>query len=330
MTEAQNIFSEHAEAIRAQIALSSTYEIFAAAGRAHFGSDLAGKLVASGGMGATGGVQPLAATMNGAAFLGIDAEAEQIKRVVKSGYCDVMVNDLDEALRILKNAVRKREPASVGLVGNCADVIPAMARRGVVPDLLTDCSSTDLRGGYIPRGLNAEQARGLFAANADEYRKQALDSMALQVAAMIAVRELGAIVFDSGNRIAKIAAGADGTAAAEFPDGAAEYLAPLASAGREIFVMAALSGQPRDITRADRLALEMFAENEALCQWIARAQKGPRFPGVPARVMWLTNDERTAFIPALNDLAARGELQGAIATGSANDVPPRAASATLE
>ena len=141
--------------------LQGTYETFAAAGRKHFRGDLAGKLIVSGGMGGMGGAQPLAATLNGAAFLGIDVDPERIKRRVKTGYCDVMVNDLDEALRILKNAVRKREAASVGLVGNCADVIPEMARRGIVPDLLTDqnYSAHDPVGGYIPRGLSVEQAR---------------------------------------------------------------------------------------------------------------------------------------------------------------------------
>src|SRR6202142_2749562 len=159
--------------------LQGTYETFAAAGRKHFGGDLAGKLVASGGMGGMGGAQPLAATLNGAAFLGIDVDPERIKRRVKTGYCDVMVNDLDEALRILKNAVRKREATSVGLVGNCADVIPELARRGVVPDLLTDQTSAhDPVGGYIPQGLNVAQAAELRKSDPTAYEKRSLDSMA--------------------------------------------------------------------------------------------------------------------------------------------------------
>src|ERR1700722_18861556 len=142
--------------------LQGTYETFAAAARKHFGGVLAGKLVISGGMGGVGGAQPLAATLNGGAFLGIDVDPERIKRRVKSGYCDVMVNDLDEALRILKNAVRKREPVSVGLIGNCADLIPALATRGVVPDLLTDQTSAhDPLNGYMPRGLNVAEATEL-------------------------------------------------------------------------------------------------------------------------------------------------------------------------
>src|SRR5499425_1770158 len=152
--------------------LQGTYETFAAAGRKHFGGDLAGKLIASGGMGGMGGAQPLAATLNGAAFLGMDVDPERIKRRVKTGYCDVMVNNLDEALRILKNAVRTREATSVGLVGNCADVIPEMARRGVVPDLLTDQTSAhDPIGGYVPNGMTLESALELRAKSPDEYKK---------------------------------------------------------------------------------------------------------------------------------------------------------------
>src|SRR5579863_9575615 len=159
--------------------LQGTYETFAAAARKHFGGDLAGKLVVTGGMGGMGGAQPLAATLNGGAFLGVEVDPERIKRRLRSGYCDAMVNDLDEALRILKNAVRKREPASVGLIGNCAEVIPAVAKRGIVPDLATDLTSADdPTGGYIPGGLNAAQALELLRTNPDAYRERALDSIA--------------------------------------------------------------------------------------------------------------------------------------------------------
>src|SRR5246500_462648 len=166
--------------------LQGTYETFAAAAQKHFGGSLSGKLVASGGMGGMGGAQPLAATLNGAAFLGIDVDPERIKRRVKTGYCDVMVNDLDEALRILKNAVRKREATSVGLVGNCADVIPTLARRGIVPDLLTDQTSAhDPVGGYIPQGLRVAQAAELRQNDPTEYRKRALESIGKHVEGML-------------------------------------------------------------------------------------------------------------------------------------------------
>src|ERR1700674_1023442 len=177
--------------------LQGTYETFAAAARKHFGGDLAGKLVVSGGMGGMGGAQPLAATLNGGAFLGIDVDPERIKRRVKSGYCDVMVNDLDESLRILKNAVRKREAASVGLVGNCADLIPALAKRGVVPDLLTDQTSAhDPLGGYVPQGLDVAAAAELRESNPGEYRRRALDSIAAHVRGMLHLQKLGAVTRD--------------------------------------------------------------------------------------------------------------------------------------
>src|SRR5271154_2878820 len=166
--------------------LQGTYETFGAAARKHFGGDLAGRLVVTGGMGGMGGAQPLAATMNGAAFLGIDVAPERIKRRVKGGYCDVMVTSLDEALRILKNAVRKREATSVGLVGNCADLIPELAKRGVVPDLLTDQTSAhDPIGGYVPNGMTLEAALELRKKDPQDYRKHALAAMAQHVQGML-------------------------------------------------------------------------------------------------------------------------------------------------
>jgi len=189
-----------------QEVLQATCEIFAAAARTYFGGSLAGKLVASGGMGDMGGVQPLAAKMNGAAFLGIEVHPERIKRWVKAGYCDVMVTSLDEALRILKNAVRRREAASVGLLANCADVIPELAARGVLPDLLTDQTSAhDPAGGYVPNGMPLEKALELRRAHPSEYRKRALAAIAAHVRGMLALQKLGSVVFDFGNHIHAVA-----------------------------------------------------------------------------------------------------------------------------
>ncbi len=182
--------------------LQGTYETFAAAARKHFGGTLAGKLVVTGGMGGMGGAQPLAATMNGAAFLGIDVDPERIKRRVKGGYCDVMVTSLDEALRILKNAVRKGEATSVGLVGNCADLIPELAKRGVVPDLLTDQTSAhDPIAGYVPNGMTLDAALELRKSDPAEYRKHSLAAMAQHVQGMLDLQKLGAVTFDYGNNI---------------------------------------------------------------------------------------------------------------------------------
>src|SRR6204780_96941 len=182
--------------------LQGTYETFAAAARKHFGGTLAGKLVVSGGMGGMGGAQPLAATLNGGAYLGIDVDPERIKRRLRTGYCDVMVNDLDEALRILKNAVRKREATSVGLTGNCAAVIPELALRGVVPDLLTDQTSAhDPIGGYIPQGLDVAPAAERRESDPRSEEKRSLDSIARHVGAMLALQKMGSVTFDYGNNI---------------------------------------------------------------------------------------------------------------------------------
>jgi urocanate hydratase len=296
--------------------LQGTYETFAAAGRRHFGGDLSGKLIASGGLGGMGGAQPLAATLNGAAFLGIDVDPERIKRRVKTGYCDVMVNDLDEALRILKNAVRKREAASVGLVGNCADVIPEMARRGVVPDLLTDQTSAhDPVGGYIPRGLTLEQATELRQTDPKTHRQRSLESIALHVEGMLALQKLGAVTFDYGNNIRTFAFEQGVKNAYDFPGFVPAYIRPLFCEGRGPFRWAALSGEPSDIHRTDRLVLEMFPHHESLTRWIKLAQKRVRFQGLPARICWLGYGERDKFGVALNDLVARGELKAPIAIG---------------
>ena len=296
--------------------LQGTYETFAAAGRKHFGGDLAGKLIASGGMGGMGGAQPLAATLNGAAFLGIDVDPERIKRRVKSGYCDVMVNDLDEALRILKNAVRKRDAVSVGLVGNCADVIPELASRGVVPDLLTDQTSAhDPLYGYVPQGLSLAQAASLRRSDPDAYTKRSLESIARHVEGMLALQKLGSVTFDYGNNIRTFAFQQGVKNAYDFPGFVPAYIRPLFCEGRGPFRWAALSGEPSDIHRTDRLVLEMFPHDEVLTRWIKLAQKRVKFQGFPARICWLGYGERDKFGLALNDLVARGELKAPIVIG---------------
>ena len=296
--------------------LQGTYETFAAAARKHYGSNLAGKLVVSGGMGGMGGAQPLAVTMNGGAFLGIDVDAERIKRRVKTGYCQVMVNDLDEALRILKNAVRKREPASVGLVGNCADLIPALAKRGVVPDLLTDQTSAhDPVGGYVPRGVTLEQAAELRRRDPEEYRNRAMESIASHVRGMLDLQKLGAVIFDYGNNIRTFAYEAGVQDAYDFPGFVAAYIRPLFCEGRGPFRWVALSGEPSDIFRTDELVLQLFPHDEILSRWIHLAQKRVRFQGLPARICWLGYGERDKFGLAINDLVARGELKAPIVIG---------------
>jgi urocanate hydratase len=296
--------------------LQGTYETFAAAARQHFGGDLSGKLVVTGGMGGMGGAQPLAATMNGAAFLGVDVDPERIKRRVKAGYCDVMVTSLDEALRILKNAVRRGEATSVGLVGNCADLIPEMARRGVVPDVLTDQTSAhDPINGYVPNGLSLEQAAELRKKNPADYRKRAVRAMGQHVAGMLDLQKLGAVTFDYGNNIRTFAFEAGVRNAYDFPGFVPAYIRPLFCEGKGPFRWVALSGEASDILRTDQLVLEMFPENQHLKRWITLAGKQVKFQGLPSRICWLGYGERDRFGLALNELVAKGELKAPVVMG---------------
>src|ERR1700688_382639 len=279
--------------IGSQGIVQGTFETFSAAGERHFGGDLAGKLIVSGGMGGMGGAQPMAATMTGAAFLGIDVDPERIKKRLKTGYCDFMVTNLDEALRILKNAVRKKENVSVGLVGNCADLIPELARRGVVPDVLTDQTSAhDPLNGYVPNGMTLDAALELRKKNPDEYKKRSMAGMAEHVKGMLDLQNLGAITFDYGNNIRTFAYEQGLKNAYDFPGFVPAYIRPLFCEGKGPFRWAALSGEASDIARTDQLVLEMFPHDEHLSRWIKLAQKRVRFQGLPARICWLGYGER--------------------------------------
>ncbi|MBI4164369.1 MAG: urocanate hydratase [Acidobacteria bacterium] len=290
----------------AQSAVWATFATFARAAQTHFASSLAGKLVVAGGMGATGGAQPLAATMNGAAFLGIEADEKRILGQTRSGYCDICVNNLDEALRILKNAVRQKQPVSVGLVGNCVEVIPELARRGVVPDLLTDqTGALDL--GYIPTGLNPQQAAELRESRPQEYLKRARESIELHVGGMLELQKLGAATFDFGNGIFD-AAGEQ----AAVPHFATAYLQPLLSAAVAPVRWFALSGERDDIFKMDEELVQGAPQNEILARWLRMARKHLRFQGLPARVAWLGPDERLRFGERVNAMVARGELRAPV------------------
>jgi urocanate hydratase len=296
--------------------LQGTYETFAAAGQKHFGGDLKGKLVVTGGIGGMGGAQPLAATMNGAAFLGIDVDPERIKKRLKTGYIDVMVTSLDEALRILKNAVRTGQATSVGLLGNCADVIPELAKRGVVPDLLTDQTSAhDPIGGYVPNKMTLAQALELRQRDPEEYKKHSMQAMADHVQGMLDLQRLGAVTFDYGNNIRTFAFQQGVKDAYNFPGFVPAYIRPLFCQGRGPFRWVALSGEASDIARTDRLVLEMFPLNEHLKRWISMAQKHVKFQGLPSRICWLGYGERDKFGLALNDLVAKGELKAPVVIG---------------
>ncbi len=296
--------------------LQGTYETFAAAARKHFGGSLEGRLVVSGGMGGMGGAQPLAATMNGGAFLGIEVDPERIKRRVRTGYCDIMVTTLEEAIRILRNAVHQRKAVSVGLVGNCAEVLPEMVRRGIVPDLLTDQTSAhDPLNGYIPAGCTVEQAAELRAANPQEYLERSLDSIAVHVRAMLDLKRLGSIAFDYGNNIRRMAADRGVAGAFTIPGFVPEYIRPLFCEGRGPFRWVALSGEPADIAATDAAVCRLFASNETLTRWITLAKKRVKFQGLPARICWLGYGERARFALEINKMIASGEIMAPIVIG---------------
>jgi urocanate hydratase len=302
--------------IGSQGIVQGTFETFSSAGEKHFGGDLSGKLIVSGGMGGMGGAQPLAATMTGASFLGIDVDPERIKKRLKSGYCDFMVNSLDEALRILKNAVRKKENISVGLVGNCADIIPELAERGVVPDILTDQTSAhDPLNGYIPHGMTLPDALQLRADDPKDYQERSLDSLARHVEGMLRLQKMGAVTFDYGNNIRTFAFQRGVSNAYDFPGFVPAYIRPLFCEGRGPFRWVALSGEASDIAITDDLILEMFPDNQILRRWIDLARKRIKFQGLPARICWLGYGERAQFGLALNNLVKNGTLKGPIVIG---------------
>ncbi|MEY2393807.1 MAG: urocanate hydratase, partial [Acidobacteriaceae bacterium] len=302
--------------IGSQGIVQGTFETFAAAGEKHFGGELAGKLIVSGGMGGMGGAQPLAATMTGAAFLGIDVDPERIKKRLKTGYCDFMVTTLDEALRILKNAIRKKENVSVGLVGNCADVIPELAERGVVPDILTDQTSAhDPLNGYVPNGMSLADALELRERDPKAYEEKSLDAIARHVEGMLRLQKMGAVTFDYGNNIRTFAFQRGVKNAYDFPGFVPAYIRPLFSEGRGPFRWVALSGEPSDIHVTDDLVLELFPENKILRRWIDLARKRIKFQGLPARICWLGYGERAQFGLAINDLVKKGKLKAPIVMG---------------
>jgi urocanate hydratase len=302
--------------IGSQGIVQGTFETFASAAAQHFGGDLAGKLIVSGGMGGMGGAQPLAATMTGASFLGIDPDPERIKKRLRSGYCDFMVNSLDEALRILKNAVRKKENVSVGLVGNCADVIPELAERGVVPDILTDQTSAhDPLNGYVARGMSLDEVSAMRERDPKGYLQKSMESIARHVEGMLALQKMGSVTFDYGNNIRTFAFEQGVKNAYDFPGFVPAYIRPLFCEGRGPFRWAALSGDPKDIAVTDKLVLEMFPENKLLNRWIDLAQKRIRFQGLPARICWLGYGERAEFGLAINELVAKGKILAPVVIG---------------
>ncbi len=302
--------------IGSQGIVQGTYETFAAAARKHFGGSLQGKLVVSGGMGGMGGAQPLAAAMNGACFLGVDVDPARIEKRVKTGYCDHLVHSLDQALSILSDARDANQAVSVGLVGNCAEVLPELVRRNFVPDIITDQTSAhDPLNGYVPLGINLAAAVTLRQANPNEYVRRSMSSMARHVEAMLALQKTGAVAFDYGNNIRTFARDAGVANAFDIPGFVPEYIRPMFCEGSGPFRWVALSGDPEDIYRTDRLALELFADDQDLVRWIRLARERIQFQGLPARICWLRYGDRARFGLAMNALVRSGELKAPIVIG---------------
>jgi urocanate hydratase len=302
--------------IGSQGIVQGTFETFAEAGRKHFGGSLEGKFVVTGGLGGMGGAQPLAATMNGALFLGVDVDPARIEKRLKSGYCDKIARSLDEALKLIEQARKDRQAISVGLAGNCADVLPELVNRGIVPDVLTDQTSAhDALNGYVPHGMTLDEALALRVKNPDEYIERSMRSMAVHVEAMLALQKKGAITFDYGNNIRAQAKKAGVENAFDIPGFVPEYIRPLFCEGKGPFRWVALSGDPEDIARTDRLALELFPKNQTLARWMKLAKERIQFQGLPARICWFGYGERAEFGVAMNELVKRGEIKAPIVIG---------------
>src|SRR6185369_4382786 len=296
--------------------VQGTFETFAAMADKHFRGDLSGKLIVSGGMGGMGGAQPLAATLNGAVFLGIDVDSARIERRVRTGYCDRIAITLDEALDICEDARDQKRAISVGLVGNCAEILPELVRRGVLVDAVTDQTSAhDPLNGYVPAGMSLEKAAELRAQDPAAYVAQSTASMATHVEAMLALKRAGAVAFDYGNNIRKQAFDAGCSDAFEIPGFVPEYIRPLFCEGKGPFRWVALSGDAEDIRKTDDLALEMFPEDRTLNRWLRLARERVHFQGLPARICWLGYGERAEMGEAINDLVKRGDLKAPIAIG---------------
>ena len=297
--------------------LQGTYETFAELARQHFQETLAGRLVLTAGLGGMGGAQPLAATMNGAAFLGVDVDDTRIRRRVETGYCDRISHDLDEALALVLAARDRKEALSVGLVGNIAEVMPELVRRNVVPDVVTDQTAAhDLQLGYIPAGLSLEQSAALRAKDPKGYETRVLDSMVIHVQAMLDLRKKGAVVFDYGNNIRGHVADQRGMKEAfDIPGFVPAYIRPLFCKGAGPFRWAALSGDARDIEVTDRAVLETFPHKESLARWIRQAQKKVHYQGLPARICWLEYGERAEMGARFNWLVKNGKVAAPIVIG---------------
>jgi urocanate hydratase len=296
--------------------IQGTYETFAAAGNQHFGGDLSGRWILTGGMGGMGGAQPMAGTMSGATILVVEVDESRINRRVKMGFCDVKVKTLDKALKLVKEHTASKEPISIGLVGNCAEIFPEIFRRGMIPDIVTDQTSAhDELNGYIPEGLTVNEATKLRKTNPTDYMKRSYESMVRHCEAMVRFQKAGSVVFDYGNNLRGQAKKGGLNNAFDYPGFVPAYVRPLFCSGKGPFRWAALSGDPKDIAVTDEIVLKEFSYNESLVRWIKMAQERIPFQGLPARICWLGYGERARFGDVLNTMVKKGKISAPIVIG---------------
>ncbi|HEY5860218.1 MAG TPA: urocanate hydratase [Actinomycetota bacterium] len=297
--------------------LQGTYETLAECAQQHFGDSLAGTITLTGGLGGMGGAQPLAVTMNGGVALCVDVDPGRIERRIQTRYLDRMTADLDEAVDWAEAAKASREAVSIGVVGNTAEVFPALLGRGFAADVVTDQTSAhDPLGGYVPEGLSLPEADALRR-EPDEYVQRSYESMAHQVDAMVDFAEAGSVVFDYGNnlRAGAVEGGLDRDRAYSFPGFVPAFVRPLFCEGKGPFRWAALSGDPADIAATDRAVAELFPDNDRLHRWLRMAAERVAFQGLPARICWLGYGERDRAGERFNEMVASGEVSAPIVIG---------------
>ena len=296
--------------------LQGTYETFAECARKYFDGTLNGKFLLTAGLGGMGGAQPLAATMNGAAFLGVDVDRSHLEKRIKTGYLDVMTDNLDDALKLVLDAKKNKTPLSVGLLGNAGEVLPEILKRNIVPDVLTDQTSAhDTLNGYVPMGMTFEQAKELRKTNPTEYIRLSKKTIVKHLEAMLEFQKRGSITFDYGNNIRGEAKENGVKNAFDIPGFVPEFIRPLFCDGKGPFRWAVLSGDPNDIFVTDKAIKETFPENKSLCNWIDLAQKKVHFQELPARICWLGYGERAKMGKIFNQLVADKKVKAPIVIG---------------
>ncbi|HHK5556692.1 urocanate hydratase [Bacillus cereus] len=296
--------------------LQGTYETFGEAARQHFDGSLKGTLTLTAGLGGMGGAQPLAVTMNGGVVIAIDVDKRSIDRRIEKRYCDMYTESLEEALTVANEYKEKKEPISIGLLGNAAEILPELVKRDITPDLVTDQTSAhDPLNGYIPVGYTLEEAAKLREKDPERYVQLSKESMTKHVEAMLAMQEKGAITFDYGNNIRQVAFDEGLKNAFDFPGFVPAFIRPLFCEGKGPFRWVALSGDPEDIYKTDEVILREFADNEHLCNWIRMARQQVEFQGIPSRICWLGYGERAKFGRIINEMVANGELSAPIVIG---------------